>query len=63
MQKVLIIDEEDNVAVAVQPLKKGDEVNINLKSRGKVYKLKVYAKVFPLVIKLLLKQLKRAKEL
>ena len=58
MQKVLIIDEEDNVAVAVQPLKKGDEVNINLKSGGKVYKLKVYESI-PFGHKIALKAIKK----
>lgn len=58
MQKVLIIDEEDNVAVAVQPLKKEDEVNINLKSGGKVYKLKVYESI-PFGHKIALKAIKK----
>jgi len=37
MQKVLIINENDNVAVAVQPLKKGDEVDINIKNLDLIY--------------------------
>jgi len=62
MQKVLIINENDNVAVAVQPLKKGDEVDINIKDQEGVDKIRVRQDI-PFGHKIALKRIKKGERI
>lgn len=62
MQKVLIINENDNVAVAVQPLKKGDKIDINMKDQEGLDKIRVREDI-PLNYKIALKRIKKGERI
>lgn len=62
MQKILIINENDNVAVAVQPLKKGDEIGINVKGQKELNRLRICQNI-PFSHKIALRRIKRGEKI